>query len=187
MDSYPVESATGQTLKTMSATIRRVVGGTSGPLYAVMLLRAAAVMEQTEHPTFTDWSDALSAAVEGAMALGGARLGDRTMIDALIPAARSLAIGVTSRSIASVEQGETGSQPGKAGRTTSGPSWQPLSRPPPTGRQTAELTPRLGRSSYLGDRALGIPDPGARAVVVWLTAIRDAFDGSTKAGPSNLV
>jgi dihydroxyacetone kinase len=167
----------------MSGTIRRVVGGTSGPLYAVMLLRAAAVMEQTEHPTVTDWSDALTAAVEGAMALGGARLGDRTMIDALVPAARSLALGVTGRSTASGERGE----PAGEGRTDDLRAiLASVVEAAAIGTaQTAELTPRLGRSSYLGDRALGTPDPGARAVVVWLTAIRDTFGSSNRADPSN--
>ncbi|MGN4023881.1 DAK2 domain-containing protein, partial [Burkholderia gladioli] len=40
---------------------------------------------------------------------------------------------------------------------------------------TATLLPRRGRSSYLGERALGHPDPGAHAVGLWLAAIRDAL------------
>ncbi|WP_223997127.1 DAK2 domain-containing protein, partial [Burkholderia gladioli] len=40
---------------------------------------------------------------------------------------------------------------------------------------TAALLPRRGRSSYLGERALGHPDPGAHAVGLWLAAIRDAL------------
>lgn len=40
---------------------------------------------------------------------------------------------------------------------------------------TASMHPRRGRSSYVGDRALGYVDPGARAVALWLTAMRDAL------------
>ncbi|WP_157384238.1 DAK2 domain-containing protein, partial [Burkholderia glumae] len=40
---------------------------------------------------------------------------------------------------------------------------------------TAALLPKRGRSSYLGERALGHPDPGAYAVALWLAAIRDAL------------
>ena len=38
-------------------------------------------------------------------------------------------------------------------------------------RATAGMMPRRGRSSYLGERALGHPDPGAEAVAVWLGAV----------------
>jgi dihydroxyacetone kinase len=41
--------------------------------------------------------------------------------------------------------------------------------------RTAALPPRRGRSSYLGDRALGHPDPGAEAVVIWLEAVAGQF------------
>jgi dihydroxyacetone kinase len=40
---------------------------------------------------------------------------------------------------------------------------------------TAQMLPRLGRSSYLGDRVLGHPDPGAKAVAIWLRAISGAL------------
>jgi triose/dihydroxyacetone kinase / FAD-AMP lyase (cyclizing) len=40
---------------------------------------------------------------------------------------------------------------------------------------TAQMMPRLGRSSYLGDRVLGHPDPGAKAVAVWLRAACESF------------
>jgi dihydroxyacetone kinase len=40
---------------------------------------------------------------------------------------------------------------------------------------TARMKPRLGRSSYLGDRVLGYPDPGAKAVAIWLRAASDAL------------
>lgn len=41
--------------------------------------------------------------------------------------------------------------------------------------QTASMHPRRGRSSYVGDRALGHADPGAHAVALWLAAIREAL------------
>ena len=40
---------------------------------------------------------------------------------------------------------------------------------------TAQMKPRLGRSSYLGDRVLGYPDPGAKAIAVWLRAASEAL------------
>jgi dihydroxyacetone kinase len=40
---------------------------------------------------------------------------------------------------------------------------------------TTQMKPRLGRSSYLGDRVLGHPDPGAKAVAIWLRAASEAL------------
>jgi dihydroxyacetone kinase len=40
---------------------------------------------------------------------------------------------------------------------------------------TAHMKPRLGRSSYLGDRVLGHPDPGAKAISLWLRAVCEAI------------
>ena len=40
---------------------------------------------------------------------------------------------------------------------------------------TAQMKPRLGRSSYLKDRVLGYPDPGAMAVAIWLRAVADSL------------
>jgi dihydroxyacetone kinase len=42
--------------------------------------------------------------------------------------------------------------------------------------ETADILARRGRSSYLGDRVLGVVDPGAEAVVIWLEAIRSAVE-----------
>jgi triose/dihydroxyacetone kinase / FAD-AMP lyase (cyclizing) len=160
IDTYPSENTPGAVLRTMSATIRRVVGGTSGPLYAVMLIRAAAVIEQSGESAAKDWSAAFTAAVDGVMALGGAHPGDRTMVDALHPAAVALQNALAK------SDGIDADEALKAAvdAATSGAA------------QTASMTPRLGRSSYVGDRALGFADPGAHAVGLWLASIRSALN-----------
>jgi dihydroxyacetone kinase len=90
--------------------------------------------------------------------LGGARPGDRTMLDALRPAADTFAREL------------------KAGRSTTD-AWAACVREAEQGAEaTTRMLPRLGRASYLGDRALGVPDAGAAAVVVWLKALT-AFIG----------
>ncbi|MCC8403384.1 dihydroxyacetone kinase subunit DhaK [Paraburkholderia sp. MMS20-SJTN17] len=155
LDSYASETTPGVVLRGMSATLRRVVGGTSGPLYAVMLLRAAAVLEQSDEITAQQWAAAFSAGVDGLMELGGARPGDRTMVDALKPGADVLHIALAQASStdaalhAAVDAAIDGAS------------------------RTASMHPRRGRSSYVGDRALGHADPGAHAVALWLAAIRD--------------
>ncbi len=156
IDTYPAETAPGAVLRTMSATIRRVVGGTSGPLYAVMLLRAAAVLEQSGGVAAKDWSAAFTAAVDGVMELGGAHPGDRTMVDALHPAAVALQTALA-------KSGTGEALKAAVDAATSGAA------------QTASMSPKLGRSSYVGDRALGFADPGAHAVGLWLAAIRSSL------------
>ena len=145
IDVYPSDASPAAVMLGLSATVRRVVGGTSGPLYAVMLLRAAAALDRDP----TDWAAAFTAAVDGVVELGGAQPGDRTMVDALRPAADVLAGGGTlDAAVSAAEEGAAA---------------------------TALMSPRLGRSSYLGDRVLGDVDPGAHAVALWLAAIRDAL------------
>lgn len=159
LDNYPAETAPGAILRSMSATLRRVVGGTSGPLYAVMLVRGAVALEETETTGSTPkaWAAAFSAGVEGLMELGGAHTGDRTMVDALKPAADAFESAFLRHDSLDAALNAA------VDAATEGASL------------TASMHPRRGRSSYVGDRALGHPDPGAHAVALWLAAIRDAL------------
>jgi len=159
LDSYPADTDPAEVLRRLSATVRRVVGGTSGPLYAVMLVRAAVALQEAGSPSPAAWSSAFSAAVAGVQDLGGAAPGDRTMVDALQPAAQALAAGL-ARSDSTADAMAASVAAAEAGAA-----------------ETASWTARLGRSSYVGDRALGVPDPGAQAVAWWLAAVRDAVSG----------
>lgn len=155
---WPDAARPGAVLRAMSATLRRVVGGTSGPLYAAMLMRAAASLDAAARPNASAWADAFVAAVEGVSEIGGARPGDRTMVDALDPAARAMRAALDANGgnlRQALDAAAAAAIEGAAG--------------------TATLLPRRGRSSYLGERALGHPDPGAHAVGLWLAAIRDAL------------
>ena len=132
-------------LRQLSASVRRAVGGSSGPFYAVFLLRGAAVLEQSARPPDpAAWVRAFAAGCDGIAALGGARPGDRTMLDALLPASEALLAGH------SIADAAAAAREGAA--------------------RTANMAPRRGRSSYLGERVIGRPDPGAEAVAVWLEA-----------------
>ncbi|MDB5575656.1 MAG: dihydroxyacetone kinase, DhaK subunit [Bradyrhizobium sp.] len=141
-------------LRGMSATVRRAVGGTSGPLYAVFLLRGAAALEAREATDIAAWGSAFKEGCQGISELGGAAEGDRTMLDALIPAARALAGSGLTRDVLlhrMVEAAENGRD------------------------KTAQMMPRRGRSSYMGARAMGHVDPGAAAAVIWLAALQRAL------------
>lgn len=139
-------------LAQISALLRRSLGGTSGPLYAMFVLRAATTLAQESSVNDpAGWASALKAACEGMMELGGASPGDRTMLDALVPAADafSAAQGDAATRIATMHEAAA------AGAEA-----------------TRAMQPRLGRSSYLGERVIGHPDPGAVAVAIWMEALK---------------
>jgi dihydroxyacetone kinase len=144
LDRLPADP--GEALRHIASILRRVIGGTSGPLYSILFLRAATAWDEADRDQ--PWADALTAGIAGISEVGGASEGDRTMLDALIPFSRVWASG------GSVAEALDAAREGTAG--------------------TAEVTARVGRSSYVGDRALGTPDPGARAVVIWLEAVAAA-------------
>lgn len=159
LGTYPAAAQPGAVLRAMSATTRRVVGGTSGPLYAALLLRAGSVLDQASPVDAKRWAEAFAAGVAALMELGGAKPGERTMVDALLPAAEALN--------ASLARAAT---PGDALKAA-------VDAATASAAQTASMTPRRGRSSYVGERALGFPDPGAHAVGLWLASIRGAMAG----------
>ncbi len=152
LDSLP--ASPDAALRRISAILRRVIGGTSGPLYAAGLLHASNAL--TGRSSAADWAVAFESGVAAIAELGGARLGDSTMLDALIPAAKAYAEqgrDPAARLDAAVEAAAAGA------------------------RSTVDAMARLGRASYLGERSVGIVDPGAHAVVIWLSALRDALRG----------
>ncbi|MBR0645158.1 dihydroxyacetone kinase family protein, partial [Plastoroseomonas hellenica] len=79
-------------LAEMGGALRRAIAGSSGPFYATALLRAARALPATPSPA--DWAAAFRAGVEAVAELGGAKPGDRTMLDALVPAAEALAAAI---------------------------------------------------------------------------------------------
>jgi triose/dihydroxyacetone kinase / FAD-AMP lyase (cyclizing) len=150
VDSYPAEDAAA-TVKALGHTLRRELGGSSGPLYGVLFLRCGGVLETARATGLVQWAEALAQGCRAISELGGAKPGDRTMLDALDPFVKRLQqniLGDPPRAavLAAVEAAEQGAQ------------------------ATSQMKPRLGRSSYLGDRVLGHPDPGAKAIAIWLRA-----------------
>ncbi|OXI78890.1 dihydroxyacetone kinase subunit DhaK [Burkholderia sp. AU33423] len=141
-------------LSALGAALRRAIAGSSGPFYATALLRASRRLADIAEPSARDWAAAFRGAVDSISELGGAHAGDRTMLDALVPAVAAFERALdndrdpASAWAAAVEAAEHGAQ------------------------ETARMTPRAGRASYLGERAIGTPDGGAVAVSYWLRALQ---------------
>jgi len=122
----------------------------------VLFLRSGSVLESLGPSEPASWTDALAQGCQAISELGGAQPGDRTMLDALDPFVKTLQQAKAAKTmregvIAAVEAAERGAD------------------------RTAQLKARLGRSSYLGDRVLGHPDPGAKAIALWLRAACEAL------------
>ncbi|AYQ44015.1 dihydroxyacetone kinase subunit DhaK [Burkholderia lata] len=141
-------------LAALGAALRRAIAGSSGPFYATALLRASRRLAEIAEPSARDWAAAFRGAVDSISELGGAHAGDRTMLDALVPAVAAFERALDNDRdaarawAAAVEAAEHGAQ------------------------ETARMTPRAGRASYLGERAIGTPDGGAVAVSYWLRALQ---------------
>jgi dihydroxyacetone kinase len=138
-------------LSAMAEALRRAIGGSSGPFYATALMRAARHLPAS--PTPADWVKAFDAAVAAIGELGGARAGDRTMLDALLPAATAFSRGI------------------KAGAGLRAAARDAAAAAEAGTEATAGMLPHFGRASYLGARAVGTRDAGAAAVAIWLRAL----------------
>nr|WP_306663527.1 DAK2 domain-containing protein [Streptomyces sabulosicollis] len=124
------------------------VGGTSGPLFGLLFQELADALGMAADPPGTA-ALALGTAA-GAAAIqrvGEAEVGDKTMVDALVPAARALA------------SCEPTADPAHALHVAAVAAHRGA-------RSTTDLRARRGRASYTGDHARGVPDPGALAVAL---------------------
>ncbi|OUD05210.1 dihydroxyacetone kinase subunit DhaL [Streptomyces swartbergensis] len=122
------------------------VGGASGPLYGTLLRRTGKALGDAAEVSAEQLAEALRAGVDAVMTLGGAAPGDKTMIDALVPAVDALGDSfATARTAA--EEGAVATTP---------------------------LQARKGRASYLGERSIGHQDPGATSAALLVAGLAEA-------------
>jgi phosphoenolpyruvate---glycerone phosphotransferase subunit DhaL len=133
----------GDLLKTVGMTLVSTVGGAAGPLYGTLFLQMGVATTGKSELEPDDWAEALDAAVKGVQMRGKAEPGDKTMIDALIPASDTFSAAVAEG--ASFEE---------ALRRSADAAEEGM-------LATIPLVARKGRASYLGERSAGHQDPGA--------------------------
>ncbi|MEV6646271.1 dihydroxyacetone kinase subunit DhaL [Amycolatopsis sp. NPDC051371] len=146
----------GAVLKLVATTLISKVGGAAGPLYGTAFLRASAKLGTAEDLDVPALLDALRAGLEGVQARGKAVGGDATMVDALIPA-------VSAAEKAAEDGGDVAAVLTAAADAADRGA-----------ESTVDLVPRKGRASYLGERAVGHLDPGARSSALLLRAFAEA-------------
>lgn len=150
-------------LKSVGMTLVSTVGGAAGPLYGTLFLEIAKAVVEKAALTTDEWAEAFAAGVAGVQRRGKAEPGDKTMIDALAPAAAALretaAGGVSLR---------------KACRAAADAAADGM-------RAATPLVARKGRASYLGERSAGHQDPGATSSWLLLETAALTFEGAPAA------
>ena len=147
----------GTFLKKVAIVITSRIGGTSGPLWGTAFLRAGATAGQAQALEPARVVAMLRAAIEGIKARGRSDVGDKTLLDALVPAVDTIE--------KSIEAGDGAAATARAAAVTA--------------REQAEATRSMqamrGRASYTGERSIGSLDAGAVAVAVMLEALAEQW------------
>ena len=142
---------------TAAKSFLNAVGASSGPLYATAFLRAGAAVKGRPRLDLDAMVDIIAAMAKGIQDRGKGERGDKTMLDAWLPAAEAMAAARAERKdlgaclAAAVAAAEAGAEATKA------------------------MVAAKGRASRLGERAIGHMDPGAASAVVLLKAISDGL------------
>ncbi|MCW2868804.1 dihydroxyacetone kinase subunit DhaL [Actinacidiphila oryziradicis] len=148
-------------LKKIALVISKKVGGTSGPLWGTAFLRASGAVSDTAGLGGEEAISMLRSAAEGIKTRGKSDLGDKTLLDALIPMTDALEENLL---------------------TTAGPAKSPAQLAKiaalaarAAADATSGMQARRGRPSYTGERSIGSPDAGAVAVAVIAERIADEW------------
>jgi dihydroxyacetone kinase phosphoprotein-dependent L subunit len=141
-------------LKKTAMVLSKRIGGTSGPIWGTAFLRAGGALNDVAAPSGEQVIAALRAAIQGIKQRGSADLGDKTLLDALVPAVDELESALAAGA---------------------GPA---LERAAVTARTSAEATTGMlakrGRASYTGERSRDSADAGAIGIAVMFEAVSKA-------------
>ena len=149
------ESDLGGVLLRSGMAFNRKAASTFGALFATMMMRAARIVKGLVIVGPQHVADMLDAAAEGVRERGKADVGDKTLLDALVPAARAFR--------AAMEGGADLTAAARAAATAAESG----------ARATIELKSKIGRASWFADRTQGIQDPGATAVYLMLKSFSE--------------
>lgn len=151
LDGYQAATV-GEVLVKTGSTLISVVGGAAGPLYGT-LFRAMGKQLASPSVDAHQLLAALTAGLEGVQKLGAAVPGDKTMVDALVPALAAFG-----------DQAGNGADLSVAAASAADAAEQGM-------RDTVPLQARKGRASYLGARSIGHQDPGATSTALIVRAL----------------
>ncbi len=145
----------GAVLKTVAMALVSSVGGAAGPLYGTLLLQMGNALAGQGEVDLPGFAGAWRKGLEGVQARGKAQPGDKTMVDALIPAIEALE--AASDLDHALQDAVRGAEQGM--------------------KATTPLMARKGRASYLGERSQGHQDPGATSTYYLFKSAAEALTG----------
>jgi dihydroxyacetone kinase-like protein len=147
----------GTALQTTASVLLKSVGGASGPLFGTFFLRAGGACTGKAELDAAGVLALFQAGVEGVQQRGKAVAGDKTMLDALLPAVMVMRWTMDSSGdlVAMMQAGAKAAEEGML--------------------STAPMQARKGRASYLGARSVGHQDPGATSVFLMIRAAADLW------------
>lgn len=145
----------GAVLKTVAMALISNVGGAAGPLYGTLMLQMGTALAGKDDIDLATYTEAWHKGIQGVQARGKAELGDKTMLDALVPGVEALekASDLDSGLREAADAAESGM------------------------RDTIPLVARKGRASYLGERSKDHQDPGATSTFYLYQTAADALTG----------
>lgn len=158
-------SSIGSFLLKISIIISRHVGGCSGPIWGTGFMRAGMLAKDKSTITLAELEQMLSAAIDGIQQRGGAEVGDKTLIDALIP----------MRDAIKAHAGNSDADPGEVLKEATRIANESIER-------TKDWVARRGRQSFTGERSSGTPDPGIVAIATMMNDICESFGVDASAG-----
>ncbi|MFJ8925511.1 dihydroxyacetone kinase family protein [Streptomyces sp. NPDC102364] len=132
-------------------------GGTSGALWGIVLRALADALGDTERPTPASVAHGVLQASDGVRRTGGAEVGDKTMVDVLVPFAETLG-----------QQVDAGAELAAAWDTAATAAER-------SARDTAHLLPKMGRARPHAEKSLGTPDAGAHSLALIVRAVHGAL------------
>jgi dihydroxyacetone kinase-like protein len=148
----------GSILKTVGMTLISSVGGASGPLYGTFFTRSGMTMAAREELNDEELVNLLQSGVDGIVQRGRAQPGDKTMIDAWLPALDRLKASLAEGkdTVTAMREAVEAARQGM--------------------EATVPLQARKGRASYLGERSIGHQDPGATSTYLILKALWETLE-----------
>ncbi|BDF06040.1 dihydroxyacetone kinase subunit DhaL [[Clostridium] hylemonae] len=133
------------------------IGGSMGPIYGTIFMDMAEAGAELEEISLEDFGGMLTAGLDGLCSIVEAKVGDKTLVDTLSPAAKAVGDGA------------------KAGEDFAG-TLDKMKEAARAGRDsTKDMTAKYGRSSRLGERSRGVLDAGATSCCIILEAMADGI------------
>lgn len=139
---------------TLSDVLMSEIGGSMGPLYGLMFEDMAAVLKGHDRIDAERFSAMLGAGLAGVQGVGNAKVGDKTLIDTLVPAVAAFDAAKGRGFAAALAEMVAAAEKGRD--------------------STVDLVARIGRSARLGERSRGVLDAGATSCCLILTSLADS-------------